>query len=163
MAFSLGRKWGCRRGIWSMTGLQRKSSTFSCVRKHFILWTKGGVWVTLLLLFLPLLTQIWLNASSDLELWSAKKRYKKSEEAFLYLCGNFHNMPLNLCFVMLEIGADCAVWGTFYSVYSSFPSKFPLQQEPEDWSDSANFSLLPELNKFTSVRNHTSHNGTVVA
>lgn len=72
-------------------------------------------------------------------------------------------MTLNLCFVMLEIGADCAVWGAFYSVCSSFPSKFPLQQEPEDWSDSANFSLLSELNKFTDVRNHTSHNGTVVA
>lgn len=71
-------------------------------------------------------------------------------------------MPLNLCIVMLEISADYVVWGTFYSVYSNFPSKFPLQQKPEDWSDFANISLLPELNKFTHVRNRTFHNGTVV-
>lgn len=72
-------------------------------------------------------------------------------------------MPLNLCIMMLEIGADCVVWGTLYSVYSTFRSKFPLQQEPEDWSDFANFSLLPELNTSTRVRNRSFHKGTVVA
>lgn len=162
-AFSLGRKWDCGCGIWSMTGLKRKSSsTFSSVRKRVTLQITGGVWATLLLLFFPLLTQRWWNASNDFGLWGAKERFQKSGEAFLYLCHNFRNMPLNLCIMMLAIGADC-VCGTSYSVYSNFPSKFPLQQESEDWRDFTNFTLVPELNKFTHVRNRIFHNRTVVA
>lgn len=65
--------------------------------------------------------------------------------------------------MLLEIGADCVVWGTFYSVYSNFPSKFPLQKETEDWEDFQNFSLFPEVNKFTHVRNCVFYNRTVVA
>lgn len=68
-------------------------------------------------------------------------------------------MLLNLQMVMRE--RDCVVWDTL--IYSNFPTKFPLQQWPEDWSDFAQFSLLPELNKFSPVRDRTFHNWTTVA
>lgn len=82
---------------------------------------------------------------------------------FSYSCSDFCNMPLHLCMVTWEIGTDCVVWGTFNSIYSNFPRKFPLQQRPEDCHDFAQFALLPELNKTTHVRHRTFHNWTGVA